>query len=453
MARKNSRFIAIEILHQLKRGRTPLPVLLEKVCSYHRVEGSDRAFAMNLVYGVLRNYQYLDKLIALLCRKPLKKLHPQVHQALAVGLYQIIFLDRIPDSAAVNETVNGAKQAKVPRRLHGFINGVLRQSIRMRNKLPPAEEREPSGHPLLNHPEWLTKRWADHFGEEEMLRICQQNNSRQPLTLRVNSTMLSREEYLQKCSTMQIEAVACRYGCDGILLPGYRGIIQDLPGYAKNWFHVQGEAAQLVTLLLQPWQKQGHYLDGCAGLGGKTIHLLQLLNNHQGWLTAAEPETHRLAMLKDTLKVLPGHERLSIFSGTLQDLAAQSPDPFSGILVDAPCSGTGVIGRQPDIRWQREEQEIKKYVARQLDLLNCAADLLQPGGVLVYATCSLEPEENSGLIETFLDQNPEFAADDPTPFLPDSARPLIREGFFQPRPSDQLDGFFGARLVRSEINA
>jgi len=453
MVKTNSRFIAIETLDQLERGNTPLPLLFQRICSRYQVHGSDRALAMNLIYGVVRQYQYLDRLITRLCRQPLKKLDPLVHQGLAVGLYQLMFLSRIPESAAVNETVNGIKATKVPKRLHGFVNGVLRESIRQRNTLPRPEDNDENNQPILNHPSWLTKRWTANFGREEMLAICKQNNQQQPLVLRVNSNKLARDEYLHLCSTNNIAVHPCKYAPDGIILPQYQGAIPALPGFEDDFFQVQGEAAQLATLLLQPFQPEGRYLDGCAGLGGKTGHLLQLLDKYRAELTAVEPESKRQEKLAENLKNALANKLLTLFKGSLQDYCQQSPRPFNGILLDAPCSGTGVIGRQPDIRWRRTFENIGRYTSIQLELLETAAPLLLPGGVLIYATCSLEPEENQNVITTFLTSHPEYSITDCAPFLPATAAPLIREGFFQPRPSDTLDGFFAARLVRRRINA
>ena len=453
MTKKNTRFIAIETLDQLKRSNSPLPILFQKICTRHHVQGNDRALAMNLIYGVLRQYQYLDHLITMLCRQPLKKLHPLVHQGLAVGLYQLMFLSRIPESAAVNETVNAIKATKTPKRLHGFVNGVLRESIRQRSKLPKPEDSGDNNQPILNHPSWLTERWAANFGQEEMHAICRQNNQQQPLVLRVNSNKIKRDEYLHLCITNKIEARFCKYSPDGLLLPQYQGAIATLPGFKDNYFQVQGEAAQLATLLLKPFQADGRYLDGCAGLGGKTGHLLDLLDAYSAELTAIEPESHRHKKLADSFKDALTHKKLTLFKGSLQEYCQRPPTPFNGILLDAPCSGTGVIGRQPDIRWNRTNKDINRYAAIQLELLGKAASLLLPDGVLVYATCSLEPEENQEVISAFLANNPQYLLTDCTPFLPDTGVSLVREGFFQPRPSDTLDGFFAARLVRRRINA
>jgi 16S rRNA (cytosine967-C5)-methyltransferase len=448
MTFKNSRYIAITTLHQLDKSNTVLPVLFEQHCARHQLRGPDRGLAMSLIYGVLRQRQYLEALLARLCRQSLKKMHPLLRHGLTVGLYQLIFLSRIPESAAVNETINGIRAAKVPRRLQGVANGILRQFLRQRDELPGPNDLDEHNRPFLNHPEWMTTRWAKAFGQEEMHTICRCNNNKQPLTLRLNTDKISIDDYLHRCKGNNIEARPGNFAPASVIVSGYQGNISSLPGYADNLFQVQGEAAQLVPLLLQPFLRNGRYLDACAGLGGKTSHLLQLITSSNSSLTAVEPEAHRHEMLQESLAVPAQQERLHIFRGSLQDFSRSTPQLFDGILLDAPCSGTGVTGRQPDIRWRRTLDDVQRYASIQHELLTSAAALLKPGGVLVYATCSLEPEENDNIISTFIEESDFFSLDEPTPYLPESAAPLVHANFFHPRPSNGIDGFFAARLVR-----
>ena len=206
---------------------------------------------MNLIYGVLRLRRHLDRILGLFCRQPLKKLHPFVHQALAVGLYQILFLDRIPESAAVNETVNALKVVRLPLRLQGFVNGVLRTCIRKRQDIPSPESPDAAGLPVLNHPDWLTKRWERHFGRQEMLRICEVNNSQPDLVLLVNPRAMQG----CLCALLEekgIEVIKGAYAPGSAILPGYHGPVRDLPGFSEGFFQVQDESAQLASLLAGP---------------------------------------------------------------------------------------------------------------------------------------------------------------------------------------------------------
>lgn len=404
---------------------------------------------MQLVYGVLRQRQYLDRIVELLSRTPLRKLDPFVHQSLAVGLYQLFFLQRIPESAAVNEAVTSCKVAKVPQRLHGFVNGILRQAIRQKDTLATEAMTDKSGLPILNHPQWLIKRWQNNFGNTETKRICQVNNMEPTLVLRVNSPGIHRDDFCRILTEAGIPCQPGAYAPEAVILPDFHGSIISLPGYKEGFFQVQDESAQLATLLLGPFVPGAKYLDGCAGLGGKTSHLLQLARQHKLSVTAVEPEPRRLKMLEENIARLFAQEGPEIHKTTLQQYAALAGDCFfDGILIDAPCSGTGVTGRHPDIRWNREEDELLRYQQEQLELLTHAAPLVKSQGVLVYATCSLEPEENHQLIEIFLRTHQEFILTDCSPYLPEPAQRLVDKNFFAPHPEASIDGFFAARMQK-----
>ncbi len=405
---------------------------------------------MQLVYGVLRHRQFLDRILELLSRTPLRKVDPFVHQALAVGLYQLFFLHRIPESAAVNEVVESCKVAKVPQRLHGFVNGILRQAIRQKKTLAVQAQSDNNGRPILNHPEWLTKRWQQNFGCAETERFCRANNNEPTLVLRVNSANITRDDFCRILEEAGILNQPGRYSPDAVILPEFHGSIASLPGYNEGFFQVQDEAAQLATTLLGPFFPAAEYLDGCAGLGGKTSHLLQLARLHDLQITAVEPEPHRLKKLQDNIaRLFPGN-RLIIHKGNLQQYSTLcAADFFHGILIDAPCSGTGVTGRHPDIRWNRRPEDLMRYQQEQIALLSLAATLVRQKGLLVYATCSLEPEENQQVVHEFLRTHQEFVLTDCSPFLPEPAQQFIENKFFTPQPSETIDGFFAARMQRT----
>ncbi len=405
---------------------------------------------MQLVYGVLRHRQYLDRILEILSKTPVRKLDPFVHQALAVGLYQLFFLERIPESAAVNEVVESCKAAKIPQRLHGFVNGILRQSIRQKKDLANKAHTDKTGDPILNHPEWLIRRWRQNFGIEETEKICQANTCEPTLVVRVNSSKIDRDEF---CHALEEAGTPWRpgtYSPDAVILPDFHGSITTIPGYAEGFFQVQDEAAQLATCLLGPFRSGARYLDSCAGLGGKTSHLLQLAKQEELEIHAVEPEPHRLIKLKENIaRLFPGYEPL-IHEGDLQQFSSLHSDLFfDGILIDAPCSGTGVTGRHPDIRWNRRPEELLRYQQEQLALLSLSAQRLKPQGLLVYATCSLEPEENQHVVNEFLRAHQEFVLTDCSPYLPEAAHCFIENNFFVPRPSETIDGFFAARMQRT----
>lgn len=446
---RSGRYTAIETLCCLYRSRKPVNPIFDRLVGKYQLPANERNLAMQLVYGVLRHRQYLDRILAILSRTPLGKLDPFVHQAISVGLYQLFFLERIPESAAVNEAVESCKAAGVPQRLHGFVNGILRQSIRQKGDLATRAATDVKGAPVLNHPEWLVKRWRHTFGEEETKRICRANSCEPALILRVNSAKIDKNDFCRLLDQADISYRNGSYAEEAIRLIDFHGSISNIPGYEEGFFQIQDEAAQLATLLLGPFIKGGSYLDGCAGLGGKTSHLLQLAKQYELQIQAVEPEKQRLKKLTENLeRLFPGQD-CSIHTDTLQQFASRHDQLFDGVLIDAPCSGTGVTGRHPDIRWNRQPEELLKYHHEQLQLLFLAAGLVSPGGRLVYATCSLELEENRQVIDRFLQSHPDYTLTDCSPLLPEPARILVENGCFVPHPSATIDGFFAARMQRT----
>lgn len=409
----------------------------------------DRQLAVMLVLGVLRQMQYLDGIIAGFSRFPLAKMKPLTLMALRVGVYQLLFLDRIPDSAAVNESVRVLREERQPDWLVNFANGVLRTVARNKKGLPGPEVPDAQGLLTLNHPEWLLRRWQATFGRERTALICRANNREPALTLRVNTLRTTGEEL-----TGMLQAHGCtlrpgKFAPESLVLDQFSGPVTGLPGYDEGLFHVQDESAQLATLLLAPLSQGHRCLDACAGLGGKTCHLAQLLLEGAE-LVAVEPSANRFRLLAQNLQRLRLENLVRQFQGRLEDFAAAQPGQFSRILVDAPCSGTGVIGRHPDIRWNRKPEDLPVYHRQQLGLLELARTLLAPDGVLVYVTCSLEPEENQQVVAAFLKRHEEFTVTDCRDFLPHSAAELVdASGYFCPTPDLGLDGFFAARLRRT----
>lgn len=443
---KSARYCAAKILSSLVKNQTPVKPVFDRVVSQYKLPSNERNLTMQLVYGVLRKRQFLDRALTILSKTPIRKMDLFIHQALAVGLYQIFFLDRIPDSAAVNEAVESCKVAKIHKRLHGFVNGILRQAIRTKEELEQKSCTDKQGQKILNHPDWLARRWQENFGIEATNALCQNNNNEPVLSLRVNTTRTQQKDFLDLLATAEISAQPGLYAKDAIILPDYSGAITDLPGFDQGFFQVQDEAAQLATTLLGPFVAGGNYLDGCAGLGGKTSHILQATADLGVHVHAVDPESYRLQKLQENMDRLFSSPPLTVHEASLLEITKEIVPLFDGILIDAPCSGTGVIGRHPDIRWNRTIEDLQYYHNEQLALLTHAATLIKTDGILVYATCSLEPEENSEVINSFLKSNPLFELTDCAEVLPEAGHKFIRNGFFHPLPAASIDGFFAARL-------
>lgn len=444
----SARAAAISILLNWQDSKAPIDSFFNKAVS--TLSSQDIGLAKTMVYGVLRQKQYLDFILEQLTRKPLRKLDPRTLITLEVGAHQLLFLDRIPASAAVNETVKTLKGSAHTKGVVGFVNGVLRNLSREKDRFPAPEQAVKNGNPVLNHPQWLTDKWRKQFGREQTTTICHQNNVEPILTIRVNTRVTSRDNLLEKFEQQDITAQPSSHSPEGIYLPDWTGPIPVLPGYEEGAFQVQDESAQLATFLLMPLDDSDlRVLDGCAGLGGKTSHLAQ----HRGpgaELVAVEPEQHRLHLLKENLQRLGLAEQTTVINATLEDFALTQPEGFDRIILDVPCSGTGVIRRHPDIRWNRRPKDLQPLQQTQHTLLETGASLLNPDGLLVYATCSIEPEENEQVIEAFLAAHPDFSLVNAGEVLPVSAHQLIgHKGLFTPLPTPTNDGFFAALLHKS----
>lgn len=441
----SSRSIALQVLDRWQNDLSPVGPVMDYLSI--DLSDTDRNLVGNMVYGVLSNMEYLDVILGRFSRHPLKKMKSWSLMALRLGIYQLLFLDRVPESAAVNETVKAFKSRRQPKWLVNFINGVLREIGRKKNSLPKPEVAGQGGGPVLNHPEWLLQRWEKRFGLEKAVLICKVNNQKPPLTLRVNTSLVTCDELKKMIVQMGVSVRCGRYAENSLLLDTFSGTVTNLVGYNEGYFQVQDEAAQLAVSLLGQLQKGGRYLDACAGLGGKT-GLIALQLPEKALLHAVEPEQNRFRLLGENLHRLHLFEKVKAFQGSLEQFAQGINMKFSGILVDAPCTGTGVIRRHPDMRWSRDSSDFLKKQKIQLELLETAVSLLSSGGVLVYATCSLETEENEQVVNLFLKKHQDFKVSGAQDYLHGSAASLIDEnGFFCSTPADGLDGFFAVRLV------
>jgi 16S rRNA (cytosine967-C5)-methyltransferase len=432
---------ALSILQSTERGGFADPLLDE---ARREFDSRDSAFILELVYGVLRNRSLLDWTLDRFSEKPVAKTDAGTRNILRLSLYQMLFLDRVPVSAAVNTAADLAKtHGKKP----GYVNGLLRRIERNRTALPlPAEDNPLSRLSILHsHPAWLVRRWLERFGMLRTEEALARNNEPAPLVIRTNTLKGTRDQLvsLLEAQGASVRATACSpVGIEVLSSPG----IATLQAYRDGWFLVQDEAAQLVSLLVAP-APGDTVLDACAAPGGKATHLAELMKD-QGRVIALESDKKRGARINENSSRLG----LSIVRPVTGDAAAYREGTYDRILVDAPCSGLGVLRRHPDGRWTKTEESIKERAALQKKILKNCAKVLTPGGVLVYATCTTEPEENEDVVNAFIAASGgEFRVDDPRPQLPDSAAALVGpDGFFRTFPdAPTMDGFFGARMIRN----
>ncbi|MGD8297698.1 MAG: 16S rRNA (cytosine(967)-C(5))-methyltransferase RsmB, partial [Desulfobacterales bacterium] len=383
------------ILNTLDHGQRTLTALMEEHADGQQtVSRRERALLQALVYGVLRWRGRLDYFIANFSRTRFNKIHPKILNILRLALFQIIYLDRIPDSAAVNTAVEMTKAAGAPWVI-GYVNALLRKASREYRAVSfPELSKNPSAALAArkSFPEWIIHRWLQRYGQKNTALLCDAVNAIPPITVRTNTLRTSPQNLLVALECDAEKVAQTPYSPDGITIVNPATSIPNLNGFQSGWFQVQDEAAQLVSLMLDP--KPGEtILDACAGMGGKTGHIAQLMNN-EGKLAAVDIDGDKLSQLEAEMRRLG----ISIVSTHCLDLEqGMSPLPgegFDRILLDAPCSGLGVMRRNPDIKWHRSEKELVKHNARQLRLLENLATAVRPAGFLVYVVCSPEPEEN-----------------------------------------------------------
>ncbi|MBU0728887.1 MAG: 16S rRNA (cytosine(967)-C(5))-methyltransferase RsmB [Proteobacteria bacterium] len=447
----NARFAVMEILIEWEKTLLPIDRLKDQWLQQNpQIDSRDKNLIMAILYGVIRWRLYLDQVLSKFSKYPLNKMKPRTLQALRVGLYQLIFMDRIPAAAAMNETIKALKSAGQPKWLTGFVNGLLRNISRNREGIPSPTEATDimPDHVRISHPEWLFKRWLKRYGLAKTMEICETNNLLPDLCLRINTDQMQVDQYLAQLNTLGIYAERGRYAPHAVIVQDYKGTITGLPGFKDGHFQVQDEAAQLVVSLLGPVEK-GKYLDGCAGLGGKTLQLAQILPPGSE-LILIEPSETRAQLLLENLHRFDLMAGVRVLPMDIQDALPQYKESFRGVLVDAPCSGLGVIRRHPDIRWNRKEDGLARFQEKQKEILAAAAAMTIPGGVVVYAVCSGEPEEGEEVVNDFLANHQAFSLSDCKKVLPDSARNLTDlRGCLTTFPDPkELDGFYAARLLK-----
>jgi 16S rRNA (cytosine967-C5)-methyltransferase len=439
------------ILNTLDEGQRNLDILMEDYYNnQQKAMRRDRALLQALVYGVLRWRGRLDFIISNFSRTRFDKINPKILNILRLALFQIIYLDRIPISAAVTTAVDLAKTSGAPW-VVGYVNALLRRAAREYRKVSfPDMGKDPIAALAADKsfPDWIIRRWLNRYGNEITAALCDAANSIPPITVRTNTLKTSPGELSKALENESGQVKQTLYSPLGIGVVNPLSPIPELSAFKAGWFQVQDEAAQMVSLLLDP--KPGEtVLDACAGLGGKTGHIAQLMRN-DGRVVALEKDGRKLLQLEDEMQRLG----ISIVSTRCHDLEKALPKDklasFDRVLIDAPCSGLGVIRRNPDIKWLRSENELAKNKRRQLRLLENLCRAVKPGGILVYAVCSVEPEENEEVINSFLEKQSGFVIDKKLGGLPEKVKQMaVSSGLFKTHPNlTEMDGFFSARLQR-----
>lgn len=442
-----ARVAAYEVLRAVNTRKADLPAALAR----RRVgleDERDRALAGEIATGTLRWMAELDHLVAHFARRPVDRLDPEVLDVLRLGAYQLLHLDRVPAAAAVDDAVRLTRRAGKASAA-GFVNGVLRAISRNRGRLPLPTRDDPLEYLsiTLSHPLWLAARWLDRYGLEAAAAWMAFNNRPAPLTLRVNTLKTSPDALAEALARSGVAVRRTRYAPHGLIVE--RGNPLTTPLAGEGLFLVQDEASQLVTRLagVRPgWR----VLDACAAPGGKATAMAADMAD-RGLIVAADVRARRIELLRRTVAA-SGATSIRLARA---DLERPLPfrAPFDCVVVDAPCSGLGTIRRDPDIRWRRHEGDLAALATAQLTMLGHAAEVVRPGGRLVYATCSSEPEENEDVVRSFLAARPDFVS----AHLGAGGRDLAggleavlnEAGHLRTYPHVHgLEAFFGALMVR-----
>lgn len=441
--KKNPRYLAVYILTLIETKNLMLDTLVsDHDNTINQMDPKDKGLFYNILYGVLRKRGNLDKIIARNSDKNFNKIDIPVLNTLRTGIYQMVYLEKIPVSAAVNTSVEIVKSGGF-KSASGFVNGILRNFSRDFDPKKYFKYEKNSA----DFPKWMTKRWEKRFGKKITEDLCTFYNEVPPITLRVNTVKTTKKDLCELLAPAAENIWQDISGKDSISLIKPKFAVNRLPGFKKGFFQVQDSGAQFVTALLDP-QPNDNIMDACAGFGGKTGYIAQLTKG-KAKITAADSNKVKLEALKEEMLRL-GFS--SCVKTAVIDLTKSSQKIQSGyfdkILIDAPCSGLGVLRRNPDTKWKRTLKDIQECAKTQKIILKNTASLLKKGGLLLYCVCSFEPEETTEVVNGFLETNKDFKRAD----LSSKGIKFIDENgdvAIFPHISN-TDGFFAALLVKDK---
>jgi len=438
-----AREVAVRVLERVEADASFADLALEAELRARGPSSRDAALATELVFGTLRWQRYLDWILAPHSRRGLDALDLRVRVILRTAAYQIAFLERVPAFAVVNDAVTLAPHTPG---VKAFVNAVLRsfanRGVSEREPAPPGDRLDALG-TRCSFPTWLVERWVKRYGHDEAEALMRALNERPPLTLRTNTRRTTRQALGQRL--LFEEGLACQptsLAPEGLVVsPG--GAPGDWRAFADGSFAVQDEASMLIARLLAP-EPGSTIADVCAAPGTKTTHLAQLMDD-RGRVVAFDPQPARLARIGAAAARL-GLTIIDARPGGVEALAGEFGGTCDGVLVDAPCSNLGVLRRNPEVKWRRQPEDLVAVSRRQSEILRAAATMVKPGGRLVYATCSLEPEENDDVVRAFLAGRPGFTLDPPETF----PLPLDADGALRCLPHRHgSDGFTAVRFRRT----
>ncbi|NLI59973.1 MAG: 16S rRNA (cytosine(967)-C(5))-methyltransferase RsmB [Clostridiales bacterium] len=445
-----ARQIALIILKEVNEDGTYANISLKEHLGQSKLDHRDAAFITQLVYGTLENQAAIDQTLGKFANT--KRLSPWVENILRLGCYQIIYLDRVPDSAACNESVKLCQRYGF-KGLKGFVNGVLRNISRNKGKLDTLKASDPTDAKSLSDmygfPLWLVEMWIKEYGIESTRGIVKSSIDPDWVTIRINRRKTRSEELAKKLKDQGVEVKPGHYFDNALRVKGI-GNIETNPLYQEGLFTVQGESSMLVCQILSPNPKE-QVLDACSAPGGKAIYIAELMDM-DGRIDAFDIHSHRVELISKSKQRMGA----SIVHSKIQDATvfnSKYEEKMDRILLDVPCSGWGVLHKKPDIRLRIRKEDLDSLYQLQWDILSNCSLYLKPGGSLVYSTCTINPWENEKMIEKFLKKYPKFTLESFQEDLPDALKDsVIQDGMIQLIPGREgIDGFFIAKLRRAGL--
>jgi 16S rRNA (cytosine967-C5)-methyltransferase len=433
--KKSVREVALDVIEAVEKNQSYSNLLLNHTIEKHHISGPDVGLLTEITYGTIQRKMTLDYFLAPFIRK---KVDPWVRQLLRLSLYQMIYLDKVPDRAVLFEAVELAKK-RGHKGISGLVNGVLRSV--QRNGVPSlAEIADPVERISVetSHPFWLVKRWTEQFGLEKTRKMCETNLLAPHQSARVNTVKTTKVELMEKLQTEDIEVKESPILPEAIY--SIKGNLAKTSFYKDGLLTIQDESSMLVSYALE-LDKGMRVLDACAAPGGKTTHIAEKLQG-TGEVFAMDLHPHKVKLIEENARRL-GLENITtkaLDSRKASDI--HESGTFDRILVDAPCSGLGVLRRKPDIKYTKKEEDLNALQTIQLDILSSVAPPLKKDGLLVYSTCTVDENENTGTVEAFLAAHPEFEEHSLTA-MPEAVKPFVKNNKLQIFPQDfGGDGFF-----------
>ncbi|MBN2466711.1 MAG: 16S rRNA (cytosine(967)-C(5))-methyltransferase RsmB [Deltaproteobacteria bacterium] len=445
------RTCALGILNEIdKTGMHADKAVAKGFSAPRNLSSREKAFVTELVYGVLRRRETLDWVIGRFSAHPHRRLSRVIRNLLRIGIYQILYLTAVPAPVSVSATVAMAKE-HLGSRMGSVVNGLLRAVERNRTTIPfPSLNEDPITAIAVrySHPVWMVKKWLPVLGEKETISLCEANNTVPPFTIRTNTLRITRDELTGHLRSEGISCEVTRHSPDGIMLR-HPADITRLSSFQKGWFVVQDEAAQLIVYLVNPAAGE-RVLDLCAAPGGKTTHLAQLTGD-RGGILAVDVRRDKTALLQENTRRLGIESVCPVIADAATPLPVTHGTSFDKVLVDAPCSGLGILRRHPEGKWFKSPALLSHLPNTQRAILRNASRYVKPGGVIVYSTCTMDQQENETIVEEFLSlAGGEFQVDRSLPAMPfPEKRFFDDQGYFHTSPlRDAMDGFFAVRLRR-----